>query len=161
VTRLIDNTTTEARHPWPDHVYVQGGERGAVMRPKAKGGPYRTAFVEAFPQGAFLRGEGRTLADAEDAAWAKYEVWRDCDGTGPHGPFEARGYANGCGHCSRCGTWMTGVLPVQLADPDSEPTLLHQALGGDIHTDPVEAATEIIDTLRHADELPDGSGDAA
>jgi hypothetical protein len=148
MTRLIDHTTATACHPWPDDVYLQGGEHGVVMRPDSAGGPYTTAFVEIFPPGTFLRGEGPTIEAAEDACWKKYLTWRDCDGTGePHGPFEARGYANGCGHCTRCGTWMTGVLPVQPADPDREPGPLENALLG---------------TVARADELPDGPrGDAA
>ncbi|MEV2277827.1 hypothetical protein AB0I72_19805 [Nocardiopsis sp. NPDC049922] len=157
MARMIDHTTTQARHPWPDDVYVQGGEQGIVMRRDSAGGSYKTAFVEAFPEGGFVRGEGPTLADAEDAAWAKYETWRDCDGTGqPHGPFEARGYANGCGHCTRCGTWMTGVLPAQPADPDRDPNPLEKALLGDD-----DALGDILGTVAHADELPDGPGDTS
>lgn len=107
--RLIDHTDVQARHPWPEGVYVQGGKRGLVVM-RSGGGSYRTAFVEAFVTGTFIRGEGPTVEEAEDAAWAKYQKVLDCDGTGqPHGPFEPRHYDNGAGFCTRCGAWFSGV----------------------------------------------------
>lgn len=106
---LIKNTKHEAQHPWPEAMYVQGGDVGVVFR-KA-GGPYRTAFVEAFAPDTFLRGEGATVPEAEDDCWKKYLVWRDCsDGTGGHGPYERRQYRNGAGFCTKCGTWMNRVF---------------------------------------------------
>lgn len=46
----------------------------------------RTAFVEFFPAaGGFLRGEGATVAEAEQACWASYQRLLCCpanpDGT--------------------------------------------------------------------------------
>lgn len=107
--RLITNTDAEARHPWPEDVHVQGGKRGLVVV-RSGGGSYRTAFVEAFITGTFLRGEGSTVEEAEDACWEKYQRVLMCDGTGrPHGPFEPRHYENGSGFCTRCGGWFTNV----------------------------------------------------
>lgn len=107
--RLISNTDVEARHPWPDDVGVQGGKNGLVFV-RGTTETYRTAFVEASPGGTFLRGEGATVQEAEDACWAKYQTFLSCDGTGePHGPFEPRHYDNGAGFCTRCGAWFTGV----------------------------------------------------
>ena len=60
--RLIEHTNEPMRHPWPADCYVQGGDRGVVL---TEDGSYWTAFVEAFP-GTFIRGEGVTIADAED-----------------------------------------------------------------------------------------------
>lgn len=106
--RLITNTDVVARHPWPEDVHLQGGKRGLVL--VRGGGSYRTAFVEASPAETFLRGEGATVEEAEDAAWAKYQKVLECDGTGqPHGPFEPRQYDNGSGFCTRCGAWFTDV----------------------------------------------------
>lgn len=131
----IANTAVEARHPWPEQVHVQGGGDGLVVR-RADGSAYRTAFVEAFPTGTFLRGEGLTVEEAEDACWAKYQVFSACDGTGePHGPFEARGYTNGSGFCTRCGAWMSHVL---------EPSIEHRA---------ESAACEIV-RGKYGDDIP-------
>jgi hypothetical protein len=114
----IRNTDVNATKPWPAGMLLQGGSTGIVIRPSDRGGDYRTAFVEAFPEGTFIRGEGRTITEAEEACWTKYQRHTDCDGTGqPHGPFEPRQYENGCGFCVRCGAWFTGVC---------EPSINHQ-----------------------------------
>ncbi|MFE6305001.1 hypothetical protein [Nocardiopsis sp. NPDC057823] len=150
---IIRNTTHEARHPWPEDILLQGGTSGIVFRDEADGGPYRTAFVEAFPGTAFLRGQGATVADAEDACWKQFLVWRDCDGSGQgHGPYEARGYTNGAGFCAKCGIWESRVLPVQPDPPDRKPTLFERALSGD-----EEALDRIFGT--RARDLPEGPGD--
>jgi hypothetical protein len=86
------------QHPWPEECFVQGGSNGIVLAGKDT---YTTAFVEAFPDETFLRGEGKTIAEAEDKCWTQYQKLVSCE----HGPFEARGYKNGCGFCVKCGTW--------------------------------------------------------
>jgi hypothetical protein len=79
----IKHTDAETAFPWPEDTFIQGG------------GLYHTPFVEVSPAGnTFIRGEGETLVD-----------WINCDGSGPHGPWEARGYENGAGFCTRCGVW--------------------------------------------------------
>jgi len=116
---LIKNTQVEAQRPWPDGMYVQGGGRGLVV--VRAGGHYRTAFVEACPSsgGTFLRGEGPSVEEAEDACWAKYQTVLNCaDGLGVHGPFDAGRYESGAGFCTRCGAWFSGML---------EPSARHQA----------------------------------
>jgi hypothetical protein len=128
--RLISNTTEVMRHPWPDDCLVQGGKGGIVF---TNVGSYRTAFVEAFP-GTFLRGEGPTVAEAEDACWARYQQLTACPTYPAHGPFEARNYTNGAGFCTSCGGWfgraVTG-LP-ELPDPPGQtPSLLERVFTGD------------------------------
>ncbi len=145
--RLIANTNEPIRHPWPEDCMVQGGPRGVVV---GSAGAYRTAFVEAFP-GTFLRGEGATIAEAEDACWARYERLTAC----PHDQgFERRHYVNGSGFCRRCGTWfgsdVTGFEPLpEYYEHDKDLSLLERALLGDIG-----AAAEIAAVLARADELP-------
>lgn len=102
----IQNTKTETTFPWPEDVYIQGGERGVVIRPD---GSYRTAFVEVSPPGTFLRGEGETIAEAEAVAWEKYQRFLYCTDGGSHGPFEPRHYTNGAGFCTKCGGWFSRV----------------------------------------------------
>lgn len=108
--RVIRRTTHRCVHPWPANLPLQGGTNGVVVQ-QATGDLYRTAFVEAFPPGGFLRGEGPTVAAAEEACWQQYQTYLTCTGDGRHGPFEARRFENGSGFCTRCGTWMSNVLP--------------------------------------------------
>jgi len=109
----IRHTAAVARHPWPEGTFLQGGERGLVLTME---GSYRTAFVEGSPPdgpgpGTFLRGEGATLSEAEDACWARYQAIVTCPAHPSHGPFERRHYRNGAGFCERCGSWFSRVLP--------------------------------------------------
>ena len=96
-----DQQEYECRHPWPlDDCFVQSGDMGLVLRDKDKGGSYNTAFFEAFPRypDTFIRGEGETIAEAEDQAWNKYQKHLNCPGH----EFERRGYKNGAGFCKHC-----------------------------------------------------------
>lgn len=71
-------------------------------------GYYRTAFFEAFPRNpdTFLRGEGKTIQEAEEKAWKQFEKLRACPGH----EFEARGYENGGGFCKHCGKFGSNVI---------------------------------------------------
>lgn len=149
---LIANTDHAATQPWPADVYLQGGERGVVVveDPTAPRGHRvrRTAFVEVFPAGlprTFLRGEGATVAEAERAAWRRFEAMAACSAAPGHGPFDAGGYRNGSGWCTVCGTWFAGVLP-ELPDDGQEPGLLARAL-----RDP-QAARELVELVDEASE---------
>ncbi|MFJ4902821.1 hypothetical protein [Streptomyces sp. NPDC088727] len=151
MTRIIKNTTTTAQHDWPEDVFIQGGEHGVVF-----GGPdgaYQTAFFEAFPTGTFLRGEGSTLAEAEDKCWTQYQTFTACDGKGPHGPFERRNYTNGAGFCTRCGIWMSKVF--EPLPEDSGPRSRRLVERVFVDQDP-EAIGEVINAVAHASELPRG-----
>jgi hypothetical protein len=147
--RMIENTGEPARHPWPEDCKVQGGGNGVVF---GREGAYRTAFVEAFPAGTFLRGEGPTVADAEDDCWAKYQVLAGC----PHDRgFERRDYVNGSGFCLGCGTWfshaVTGFEPLpEYYKPSRRQGLLDRAFSGD-----EKAVTEILSTVGRLGELPE------
>jgi hypothetical protein len=149
--RMIKNTRHVAQHPWPESVYVQGGGHGVVFSPDRD--PYRTAFVEAFPGDTFLRGEGATIAEAEDKCWKQFLRWRDCDGSGQgHGPYERRQYRNGAGFCTRCGIWMNRVFPELPEDPERPKNLLEKAFSGDR-----ESLTTILDAVANAEDLPKGT----
>lgn len=105
--REITRTGEMAKYPWPGDVMIQGGKKGLVFN--RDGSDYFTAFVEAFPPGTFLRGEGASVAEAEEKCWAKYQRYVNCDGGGEHGPYEPRHYENGAGFCVKCGGWFSGV----------------------------------------------------
>lgn len=111
--RLVENTDVHARHPWPDDCKVQGGANGVVFTRDPDRPSYRTAFVEAFPvePRTFVRGEGATVEEAEDDAWAKLSAILGCP-TG-HADFETRGYRNGLGFCTACGMSRSGAFDVK------------------------------------------------
>lgn len=90
----------ECTFDWPADCFVQAGDNGIVFVLDGSGKDYRTAFFEAFPKepATFIRGEGKTIAEAESAAWSKYEKALACPGH----EFERRGYTNGLGFCKRC-----------------------------------------------------------
>jgi hypothetical protein len=77
---------------------VQWGAKGVVISAK---GNYATAFFEAFPNdpATFIRGEGATVAEAEEKALARWRRHKACAGH----EFERRGYRNGAGVCKHCG----------------------------------------------------------
>lgn len=97
----------EARHPWPAETTVSAGN-GVVMR-RGKPG-YTTLFMEVYPPGAsFIRGEGKTPAECEDACWVKYQAALNCpNGTGHH--WEPRHYTNGAALCRHCNTFKPDVF---------------------------------------------------
>jgi hypothetical protein len=105
---IIKNTSIEAQCPWPDTIdLVQGGRSGLVIRPASSGGNYTTAFVEVFsPEGGFIRGEGETVAEAETAAWKKYNARAACT----NHEYEARNYKNGAGFCKHCNKFASKVF---------------------------------------------------
>lgn len=92
------------RHPWPRATAVSAG-RGVVFS-RGTSETYETMFIEVYPPGAaFIRGEGETLAECEDAAWAQFVKACSCPGpTGEH-EWEPRGYRNGAGFCRHCDTF--------------------------------------------------------
>lgn len=115
IPRGIDHgTAAPALMPWPDEVSIQGGKSGIVfVRAPGPGEPtaYQTAFVEVFVGGTFIRGEGKTVTEAEAAAWEKYQTWLHCPGptgehsyrpgyTGKDGTWVR--YTNGAGFCEHC-----------------------------------------------------------
>ena len=116
--RVITRTSHTTVHPWPADCFLQGGTAGLVF---TKTGSYRTAFVEAFPADpqTFIRGEGPTLAEAEDAAWGKLQRHLACPGH----DFECRGYTNGAGFCRHCSMFSSKVFdPATLCEVCAVPT---------------------------------------
>jgi hypothetical protein len=112
--REILRTGEPVRKPWPEDMFIQGGTRFY-----SGGERHDECFVEAFPPGTFMRGEGSTVAEAEAKVWAKYQHMLACEAAPEHGPFEARHYTNGSGFCTTCGTWFSKVLPVTTT-PEQE-----------------------------------------
>lgn len=92
---------------WPDDCMVQWGGQGVVLSQKP-GGNYRTAFFEAFPKkGGFIRGEGKTIEEAEADAFGQYRKISACDHA-----WSRKSYTNGGGICRTCGGFMTVFKPI-------------------------------------------------
>lgn len=112
--------------PWPDDCGVQWGGHGIVLG-SGDAPSYGTAFFEAFPgDGGFIRGEGKTVEEAEADAFAIHERERGCGLAGGHAwsrnrilsghqPRMRKGkpvprvstYLNGGAFCRRCGAFKT------------------------------------------------------
>lgn len=105
--------------PWPDGCTIQWGSNGVVL--SREKGSYRTAFFEAFPGNpeTFIRGEGKTIADAESKAWARYEKILAC----AEHAFERRGYRNGAGICAKCEMFKSKAFePMEICRRCGKPT---------------------------------------
>lgn len=115
------------KKPWPGDCFVQCGGDGlvfpsghmekcftkgemiegladALADPKT----YTTAFFEAFPRepDTFIRGEGKTIEEAEAQAWEHLERIKACPGH----EYEKRGYTNGAGLCRHCDLFKSKVF---------------------------------------------------
>jgi hypothetical protein len=137
---MILHTDFMMQHDWPDDVAVQGGTDGIVFNDK--GPNYTTAFVEAFPN-TFLRGEGKTLAEAEDRAWEQFQRLEACPAYPLHGPWDRRDYRNGAAYCTSCGGWFSKTVTglEELPDDPSKPRrkslmeqIFEEALKGNTET---------------------------
>lgn len=100
--RTITNNSTFKDYTcvceWPEDCFVQGGDDGVVV---SKKGNYQTAYFEAFPKNpdCFIRGEGKTMEDAEREAYDKLVRYSSCE----HEFEKAKNYSNGMGKCKHCG----------------------------------------------------------
>lgn len=116
----------DCKFEWPEDCFVQCGEKGIVL----SGGlekvfasdsipeladnlesnySYTTAFFEAFPNNpnTFIRGEGKTVEEAELRTWEKYLSYQACAGH----EFEAGKYDNGAGICKHCKMFGSKAIP--------------------------------------------------
>lgn len=85
---------------WPEDCTVQWGDVGLVVCREKDKENYLTAFFEAFPvePRTFIRGEGKTIVEAEANAFAKLERYQACAGH----EFEMGTFLNGAGICKHC-----------------------------------------------------------
>lgn len=93
---------------WPEKCYVQWGGTGLVLGETS----YRTAFFEAFPgdgAGSYIRGEGKSIAEAEQKAFARYLRESGCAHR-----WGRRDYLNGGAICYGCKAFKTVFKPVHV-----------------------------------------------
>lgn len=100
----VKNVEYTTENPWPEEAFLQGGTSGIVFN--KDGSAYRTTFIEAFLDETFIRGEGETLKDAEESAWAQYQRMSGCPGH----EWEPRNYKNGAGFCKHCNKFKSKVF---------------------------------------------------
>lgn len=91
----------EPRRAWPKDCTVQWGH-GIIPA---------TPFFEAFIPGTFIRGEGETIADAEDRAFERYESEKTCGHIWGRQRPGGQLYTNGAGWCRKCGAFRSGMFP--------------------------------------------------
>jgi len=97
--------TDQVYHPrraWPEDCTVQWGH-GIIPA---------TPFFEAFIPGTFIRGEGETIADAEDRAFERYESEKTCVHLWGRQRPGGQLYTNGAGWCRKCGAFRSEMFPV-------------------------------------------------
>jgi hypothetical protein len=121
VIKNVHNPEATLRHPWGDTDFVQGA-RGIVLDMRDGTKHLTPTFVEVCTDslnadrtggGTFLRGEGATIEEAEDKAWAIYQRQVGCPSpTGSH-ENETRGYVNGAGFCKHCGRFESNAFSLQ------------------------------------------------
>lgn len=92
---------------WEDDCQVQWGGRGLVV---GKEKSYQTAYFEAFPSkgSGFIRGEGKTVQEAEEHALGKRRRELGCPGH----QWSRRKYLNGLCWCRVCGCSQSVMRPV-------------------------------------------------
>jgi hypothetical protein len=146
----VTHTSYQPRHPWPADCRTQHGGRGVVFGPTAEH-DYTTAFFEAFPRDpvTFLRGEGATIAAAEDHAWAQWRQILACPGHA----LERRGYTNGAGFCRRCNLFVSRAFD-PIPDPAAESRLIDRVFRGD-----PAAVAEVVTRATNATVREPGRGD--
>lgn len=109
------DTLHTAAHPWPDETTVSAGD-GVVFTRGADGSnqSYETLFMEVYPPDAsFIRGEGETPADCENAAWEQYQLALHCVPEQEQHLWEPRNYRNGAGFCKHCNTFKSSAFTPQ------------------------------------------------
>lgn len=119
----------ECKYDWKDNCFVQCGDEGVVLD---KADSYLTAFFEAFPKEpkTFIRGEGKTIAEAEKQAWETLEKYTSCS----NHEFERRGYENGVGFCKHCNLFNSNAFePLNKCTICNTPTHYMKALDGNCY----------------------------
>lgn len=103
-TGQIRNTSYSISCAWPEGTSIQGGR---VLREGEDGLQHDLHFVEvSTPPHGYFRAEAPTMAAAEQAAFARYQLSAQCPGH----EWQARGYTNGAGFCRHCGVFGSNVL---------------------------------------------------
>lgn len=137
--KSCDNDYT-CKYEWDEDCFCQCGDHGAVLDVKGAGS-YFTAFFEAFPKvpDTFIRGEGKTVEDAEKDAWEQLQQIKNCK----NHEYERKGYTNGAGFCKHCGLLKSHAFePTTLCEICSKPTTYSYDIDNNYYCE------------KHADQIP-------
>jgi hypothetical protein len=98
----------DCHYDWPEDCFVQCGEGGVVFKDQDT---YVTAFFEAFPlePKTFIRGEGKTIQDAEKDTWKKYLKILNCK------EHDYQRYHSEHAICKLCGLFTTNYFPPETS----------------------------------------------
>lgn len=161
--------------PWPEDCFCQCGGNGvvftdnssmselltnpkdqqeaikAVLGEESKKTHYKTAFFEAFPKNpsCFIRGEGKTIEEAEEKAFIKWEKILNCQ----NHQWDRKGRTDGYCFCTLCplsGTFLEPLTKCEIClvptskytDKDDKHYCLHHYFEL-----PMEQVVEDKDTL--------------
>lgn len=97
----------ETTKEWPEDAYLQGDDEGIVFSCDIEPTSYITAFFEVFPKKpkTFIRGEGKSIKEAEDDAWKKFQKILKCDGH----EFKRMNKTNHA-ICEKCNLFQSDIL---------------------------------------------------
>jgi hypothetical protein len=100
-------TTYKTRYHWP-----KDSDLGYGVTPYKSGD---RAFFEGVPKelDTLVRGEGQSVEEAEERAWAQYLKYLVCQRSVRGHKFECKDYTNGGGVCSYCGMFKMLVFEPQ------------------------------------------------
>lgn len=141
--RMSSGPTYDSKYDWD--CSCQGGSSGIVLPSgsfdKVFGGDplngliegmsskesYTTAFFEAFPNKprTFIRGEGKTIEEAEESCWQKYQKILICNHE-----MERRNRTDGYGYCKHCSYSSTVFEPLTKCCKCGETTAYSQDYRG-------------------------------
>lgn len=100
VLKLNNFKNYHLTYDWPNF-YIQANTSGVVLQEN----PYTTAFFEIFPDHTFIRGEGKTVKEAEHQAWTRYQQFLNC----PQHEYKQINDSDR-GECTHCGIIYSNVF---------------------------------------------------
>lgn len=134
--RMSSGAEYDSRYEW--NCFCQGGSSGIVLpsgsfnkvfnsdkpleqlvKESLDDETYFTAFFEAFPRkpDCFLRGEGKTIEEAEENCWQKYQKVLNCNHE-----MERRDRTDGYAYCKHCSYSATVFEPLTKCCKCGTPT---------------------------------------
>lgn len=141
------------QHDWGGGIKLQCGEKGLVLGADTS---YTTAFFEAFPtydgHGAFLRGEGSNLVEAEQRAWEKHQRILACPEHEWTRVVRGEERTDGYATCTRCALCTDALAPTTSCSVCQRPTTREMGDGRYLcptHYHELDIKTQATELLRH------------
>lgn len=110
LVKMSSSNEYVAKYNW-GKTFIQGGDSGIVL---GKASSYNTAFIEVFPtigeHSTFIRGEGKTVREAEENAMLKVKRTESCSQHIFTRKVNGTHRTDGCGVCTECGLFSSNAL---------------------------------------------------